>query len=500
MAHPSAAMADAEAGPAMTESTKTTPVENVAASAEKSLDADDPDPNIVNWDGPDDPKNPRNWKKSFKLLNVLLIGLSILCTNFSTTMFAPAAPQLADEFNVHSSILSTLSVTIPSLGAATGPLLFAPLSEIFGRVRIYIATSLLFLAFAAGLARSTGIAMFLVFRFLDGVCYTSYLTCGAGTIADLFEHDNRGAASAVFALAPLLGPVLGPVIGGFIAQELDWRWIFYIILMVTGVITAAVIFFMRESMETILLEQKAKRLRKSTGNPNLRSAVSRGLPVRTIVARAFSRPIRMLLFSPIVLLLGLYLAFVFGLTFLLLATLSELFENTYDFKQGVAGLAYLGLGIGCVIGTIIFAKFSDKMAKKNSAPEHRLVMMMLGGPFVPASLFWYGWSAEYHVHWIVPIIGTGFIGIGIVFVTASGQLYMIDTFGSEGSASAMAALTLVRNGSGAFLPLAAPPLYRKLGLGWGNSVLGFISFTFVPLAFLFYKFGQRLRERFPFQI
>ena len=98
----------------------------------------------------------------------------------------------------------------------------------------------------------------------------------------------------------------------------------------------------------------------------------------------------MLLFSPIVLLLGLYLAFVFGLTFLLLAILSELFKNTYGFKQGVAGLAFLSLGIGCVIGKILFAKFSDKMAKKNSTPEHRLIMMMLGDPFVPASLFWYG--------------------------------------------------------------------------------------------------------------
>lgn len=149
-------------------------------------------------------------------------------------MFAPAAPQLAEEFNVHSSILKTLTVTVPSLGAATGPLLFAPLSELFGRVRIYIVTSLLFLAFAAGLARSTGIAMFLVFRFLDGVCFASYLTCGAGTIADIFEHDSRGAASAVFSLAPLLGPVLGPVMGGFVAQELGWRWIFYIILMIVS--------------------------------------------------------------------------------------------------------------------------------------------------------------------------------------------------------------------------------------------------------------------------
>lgn len=257
---------------------------------------------------------------------------------------------------------------------------------------------------------------------------------------------------------------------------------------------------MRESMESVLLERKAKRLRKLTGNPNLRSAVARDLPARQIIGRAFSRPLRMLAFSPIVLLLGLYLAFVFGLTFLLLATFSQVFEDTYGFGPGVAGLAYLGLGIGCIIGTILFARSSDRLAKRNKNPEHRMILMMFGGPFVPASLFWYGWSAEYKVHWIVPIIGTAFIGIGIVFVTASGQLYMIDTFGAEASASAMAATTLVRNGSGAFLPLAAPPLYKKLGLGWGNSVLGFISLTFVPLAFLFYKYGGRLREKYAFKV
>ncbi|KAF1846066.1 MFS general substrate transporter [Cucurbitaria berberidis CBS 394.84] len=183
-----------------------------------------------------------------------------------------------------------------------------------------------------------------------------------------------------------------------------------------------------------------------------------------------------------------------------LATFSQVFEDTYGFGQGVAGLSYLGLGVGCVIGTLIFAKFSDKLAKKHNTPEHRMIMMMFGGPFVPASLFWYGWSAQYQVHWIVPIIGTAFIGIGIVFVTASGQLYMIDRFESEGSASAMAAITLVRNSSGAFLPLVAPPLYAKLGLGWGNSVLGSISLTFLPLSFLFYKFGGRLREKYIFKL
>lgn len=51
--------------------------------------------------------------------------------------------------------------------------------------------------------------------------------------------------------------------------------------------------------------------------------------------------------------------------------------------------------------------------------------------------------------------------------------------------------------SGAFLALAAPPLYNKLGLGWGNSLLGFIILGFTPVPFLFYKYGEWMRNKFP---
>lgn len=77
----------------------------------------------------------------------------------------------------------------------------------------------------------------------------------------------------------------------------------------------------------------------------------------------------------------------------------------------------------------------------------------------------YGWSAYYHTHWIVPIIGTAIIGLGSLFVVIPGQIYLIDSFGAAATASAIAANLLVRSPFGAFLDLAAAPLYNKLGLG-----------------------------------
>lgn len=161
-------------------------------------------------------------------------------------MFAPGASKLASEFGVTSIIVMTLTVTIPSLGASLGPLLFAPLSELTGRVPIYQFSSALFLGCTIGCALSTDVAMFLVFRFLCGACSASFMTCGGGTITDLLAKEDRGAATAMFTAGPLLGPVIGPVIGGFVAQSLSWRWTFYLVLIfvsTTGLSPFAPVYF-----------------------------------------------------------------------------------------------------------------------------------------------------------------------------------------------------------------------------------------------------------------
>ena len=72
------------------------------------------------------------------------------------------------------------------------------------------------------------------------------------------------------------------------------------------------------------------------------------------------------------------------------------------------------------------------------------------------------------------------------------SLYLIDAFTIH-AASALAANTILRSLFGAFLPLVGPPLYRKLGLGWGNSLLGFIAVAMIPIPVFFWRYGERLR-------
>ena len=267
--------------------------------------------------------------------------------------------------------------------------------------------------------------------------------------------------------------------------------------------TIASFTVMHETMAVVLLRRKAARLRKETGNPNLRAAGDKRVPTKQLVARALTRPTKFLVKSPIVLLISLYVAFIFGLTMLLFATFPTIYENTYGWSVSVSGLSYIGVGVGSVAGIFIFAKFSDRVLHNKTGQyraERRLIMMMYVSPLLPAGLLIYGWTTEFRVHWIVPIIATAIAGPGAVIITASSQTYLIDIFGPQAAASALGAMTLVRNLMGTFLPLAAPSLYANLGLGWGNSLLAFIFVVFIPIPFCFYSRGQWLRDRFPVKI
>lgn len=184
---------------------------------------------------------------------------------------------------------------------------------------------------------------------------------------------------------------------------------------------------MRETHPKILLERKAARLRRKTNNPNLRSQLDPGLTKRQILTAALIRPSKLLMFSPIVQLMSLYVALVFGLLYLLFTTFGIVYRGQYHFGTGVAGLSFLGIGVGELLGLFVFGILSDRIMKTrrkadqvvDPKPEYRLIMMMWFPPAIPVGLFLYGWTAYYQVHWMVPIVGSFIVGFGAFFVIVS---------------------------------------------------------------------------------
>jgi MFS family permease len=214
--------------------------------------------------------------------------------------------------------------------------------------------------------------------------------------------------------------VIGPVAGGFLSQAKGWRWVFWILAIVSGFTTIMMLLFMPETFAPVLLDRKTKKLRKQTGNQMLRSKLDAGLSPADYIKRGIVRPLRLLIFSPITFIFALYMAVVYSYLYLLFTSMTEVFEEFYGFSTGTVGLSFLGIGVGSLLGLGIFSSMSDRYVKKRAAqseskemkPEYRLQLLPYGAIIMPAGFFIYGWTAEKHVHWIVPIIGTMFIGIG----------------------------------------------------------------------------------------
>lgn len=146
-------------------------------------------------------------------------------------MFAPSIPEVMSEMNTSSEDLGSFAVSIYLLGYAFGPLVIAPLSEIYGRLIMYHCCSALFLLTTLGVAKSFNLPMLIVFRFLTGLCGAGPLTLGPATVSDLFKQEERGRVMAIWTLPVLLGPSVGPVAGSYISASLGWRWDFWFLMM-----------------------------------------------------------------------------------------------------------------------------------------------------------------------------------------------------------------------------------------------------------------------------
>lgn len=336
-------------------------------------------------------------------------------------MFAPGVPLVIDEFRSTNRILETLVVSIFVLGFAMGPLIAAPMSELYGRKPVYLASNFLFLIFTLACGSSTDLNMLIVFRSLAGCAGAAPTALGGASIGDMFQRDQRGVAMAVWGMGPLAGPIVGPIVGGFLAEGAGWRWAFWLEAIIAGLTLILGFFLLQETYPVVLLEKKTKRIIKETGDTSKVSALHHKDSPLEYFTNAIIRPLKMLFLSPIVFLLSVYYAVLFGYLYLFIATFPTTFTSQYHFSISITGLAYLGLGCGIGIGLFTSGKVSDplfkKLTKRNGGvaePEYRLPALMLTSPLIAIAFFIYGWTAELRIHWIVPIIGTSFFGIGLI--------------------------------------------------------------------------------------
>jgi MFS family permease len=268
---------------------------------------------------------------------------------------------------------------------------------LFGRQILYITTYGMLTAFNAGAAGSQNIATVTVLRFLAGSFGSSPLTNAGGVIADMFPAKERGLAMSIFAAAPFMGPVLGPIVGGFVGETVGWRWILGVMAIFTGTLWIAGSFLIPETYPPVIHRQRAKKLSKLTGKVyRSKGDVDQGpQSFAHVFKTSLSRPFVLLFKEPIVLLLSIYMAIIYGTLYMLFSAFPIVYQQTRGWSPGIGGLAFLGLAIG-MIGAVTYSIFDNKRYARIvdahdgfAPPEARLPPTMIGGILAPIGLFWF---------------------------------------------------------------------------------------------------------------
>lgn len=196
------------------------------------------------------------------------------------------------------------------------------------------------------------------------------------------------------------------------AARTTWRWMFWS----TSIFQAAMIFVtffsFHESYGALILRQRATHLRQQTGNQQYYTHSERldgNRSTTAILGRALTRPLRLLIFHPIIQVSAVLSGFNYGILYITLSTFSELWIRQYHESVEISGLHYIACSLGELVASQVGGSMMDYFYKKrqayNPTPESRIPLMYPGIVIAWAGVLVYGWTAEYRVYWPVVDIG-----------------------------------------------------------------------------------------------
>ncbi|KAI0841290.1 major facilitator superfamily protein [Hypoxylon sp. FL0890] len=429
----------------------------------------------------------------------LFISTTVILLNFNVTLSSSlpsgAGATLNTHFGVTSELQKPLPVAVFLVGLIFGPIIFAPLSEYWGRRPVFLLSFSIYTAFTLGCALAPNWPVFLFFRFMLGCGAAAPQTVSGGLFCDIYSDLRpRGMAMTMLGLTSNVGPLVGPIISGFTSTRV-WQWQFWCALILAGV-NWPMLLFMPETFAPALKAQKHKSV-----TPII-VKTPRSLREQ---ARILARPIR-ILSEPLVFFTDLFILYQYVIFFLYFGAYPVIFSNTYSMSNGVSALMFVPIGIGAVLAIVIFVAWdryhrrSVERGKSWALQEEyrRLPLACLGGPLFALSEFWLGWTARPNIHWAVPALSGIPLGIGIDLTFLALNNYLTDAYDIY-SASALASSVFTRNILAAILiPLTTYPLYENLGTDWACTLLGCLCVVLTPIPFAFIRWGPAMRRRSSF--
>ncbi|VUC20726.1 unnamed protein product [Clonostachys rosea] len=459
-----------------------------------------PDFEVVFEDG--DPENPKNWSTLYRAWIIAALAYTGWIVVLYSTSYASTIPGLVEEFD-SSTTVATLGMTTYLLGLAAGSLFLAPVSELYGRQKVYLVCLICWalLILPSGLA--TNLTSIIVSRFFCAFFGAVMIANSPGTVVDIANPEFLAFVLSMWSIAPMNAPSTGGIIGGFVYQYLGWRWSGWIVL-IGGGVGIGLMATCKETYPPTILKRKAARMRKETGDERWWCQFDQRESNFELAKINLKRPIILFFTEPILWFLNFWLSLVYGVLYLCFVAYPIVFSQHRGWTPGISGLAFSGIGIGTMIAILtepLIRRFINSQPRDPETgkvpPESTALVMAIGSIFTAVGQLVFAWTClPTTIHWVIPIIFGIPFGLGNTLSFIYGANYLAGAYGIY-SASALAGNAVVRSIFGGVLPLAGARMYQALTPQWAGTLLGLLEVMMIPIPFVFWKYGAKIRSKSP---
>ncbi|KAL2824953.1 major facilitator superfamily domain-containing protein [Aspergillus cavernicola] len=458
---------------------------------------------LVEFDGDGDMLNAHNWPAKKKLYTFVFVSLATMVVALTSSIFSTVIPPLMTTYGISREV-GTLGVSLYVLGFATGPLIWAPFSELKGRRIPFLLSMFCFSVFSFATATSKDLQSIFICRFFAGFFGACTLTLSGAVSSDMFSPHAFTISMVGFCITVFSGPLIAPAIGGFTVmnKHLGWRWTHYFAGILGAASFISLLLFLDESYAPVILVSKARRLRHETKNWAIHAKHEElELSIQVVLRNYLAVPLKMLALDPIILCMCIFGSFVYGLLYLFLTAYPIIFQQIHGMNPGVGGLPFIAVIVGQFIAGLVMYLRQPWLRRKTIAnngqivPEWLLLTAIPGSAAFSAGLFWLGWAGyRRDHHWIIPTLSGLFTGFGLITMFLPSIQYVV-IIRKERAASAIAAHTFLRSLAGSVFPLFATYMFNSLGVEWALTLLGCVAACLVPIPVVLYVYGARIRAK-----
>ncbi|KAM3502563.1 hypothetical protein MY11210_009023 [Beauveria gryllotalpidicola] len=433
-------------------------------------------------------RNATEYSRPTKWALTVLVALAALSAPLGSNILLPVLRPISEYFHTSQTVVN-LTIALYALAVAITPLWWSSMAEAYGRRTVYLVTFLLLAVYNVLCAVSSSIGMFIAMRLLAGGACASVQAVGAGTVADLWEPQDRGRAMGIFSLGPMLGPLTAPIVGAALDCHWGWRSTQWFLVIYGIAIWAAMVVLLPETSTKYKLGIKPHVAVDEKQQHNKNSSAARNTKALVGVLVSPMLSVRLLRYVPI-LIVVYYTSITFASNYLLNLSMQGVFSRPpYDWPVMIIGLTYIPSSVGAAAGAILGGRWTDHCMKRGAKRDGR-VDAATGKPvfhpqdrisenfwvaaiMYPAALLWYGWTARENVFWIVPLTANLLFGFGFMLISSVSMTVMTE-FVPGSTTTGVAVTNLVRNTLGCVAAVIVDPLIHAIGNGWTFTMAFFI--------------------------